>query len=67
MEFKYQGSFHLSQEAENEILGLISNGYMVEGAIQEWIDNLDDNEYYTVEYVREQIVSYIYSKIEKNC
>lgn len=64
MEFEYQGSFYFSQQDENEVLGLISNGFTVEEAIQEWIDGLDDCFYYEVENVRDKIISYIYSKIE---
>lgn len=67
MEFEYQGSFYFSQQDEDEVLGLISNGFTVEGAVQEWVSGLDDYFYYEVENVRDQIISYIYSKIEKSC
>jgi hypothetical protein len=67
MEFEYQGSFYFSQQDEDEVLGLISNGFTVEGAVQEWVSGLDDCFYYEVENVRDQIISYVYSKIEKNC
>lgn len=63
MEFEYQGSFYFSQEDENEVLGLVSNGFTVEGAVQEWSSGLDDCFYYEIENVRSQIISYIYSKI----
>ena len=66
MEFEYQASFYFSQEDENKVLGLISNGFTVESAIQEWATGLEDSDYYTIDYVRDQIISYIYSKIENH-
>lgn len=63
MVFEYQGSYYFSESDEKEVLDLIENGMTVEQAVEDWRCGLDDCDYYIVDKVKDQIESYIRSKV----
>lgn len=63
MHFEYEGCFYFSEEDEKEVLDLIENGMTPEQAVDDWACGLDDCEYYRADEVKDQIISYIQTKI----
>lgn len=58
--FEYLGNFYLSSGDIDEILNRVRNGLTIEEAVENWIYELDDFKYYTVEvYVKNQIIKHI--------
>lgn len=65
MEFEFKETVYFSEFDEEEVLENISNGMTIERAVADWISGLDDCEYYIVCRVEEQIISYMYSVLER--
>lgn len=64
MDFGYSGNFHLDNSAEEEILEIIENGLSVEDAVLQWMNGLDELDFFIVcEFLKDRIISYIYSLI----
>lgn len=63
MYFEYEGAFYFSEEDEQIVLDSIKNGRTPKQAVDEWSYGLDDDDYYRVDEVKDQIISYIQTKI----
>lgn len=63
--FGYSGNFYLSSNDIDEILDRVHNGLTVEEAVEDWIYELDDLDYYVVEaYVKNRIMEHIEQIVE---
>lgn len=58
MEFEINTTFYLSDSYKEAILETISKGYSVEYAVEDFIDGLDDCDYYLVGIIEEKIINY---------
>lgn len=65
MEFEFTEAVYFSEEDEKEVLERISNGMTVERAVADWMCELDDHVYYMFCRVENQIISYMYSVLER--
>ena len=58
MEFEINTTFYLSDLGKKAILEMISKGYSVEYAVEDFIDGLDDCDYYLAGIVEKEIIKY---------
>jgi hypothetical protein len=63
MFFEYGGCFYFSEEDEQIVLDSIKNGRTPKQAVDEWSWGLDDNDRHCLNEVKDQIISYIHTKI----
>ena len=65
MEFEINTTFYLDEIDKKEILETISKGYSVEYAVEDFIEGLDDCNYYLALMVEKEIVDYFKKMLDK--
>lgn len=67
MDFEYTANFYLDENDINEMCELVENNICetVEEAIDEVARGWEDYAYYSFDYVRDDVISYIYAELER--
>lgn len=65
MEFEFTGIFYVAPADLEEMVRLVKEGYSPEDAFDDVASGWDDYDYYSAEYVRDDVIKEIKKRLDK--